>query len=111
MKTKVLTRCALLLVLLSPACRQQAGSELPANQWIQLRNDAVGARRASAVRYVPDVDRFFLWGFMDFDPDLLQEHPLAEVPEYDVVTFDLNEARWRNHFPEAWEKEWSRTIV
>jgi hypothetical protein len=110
MRTKTLTCCALLLPLVSLACGKQADNQFPANQWIQLRKDTVGARRASAVRYVPDVDRFFLWGFMDFDPDLLQEHPLAEVPEYDVVTFDLNEARWRNHLPEPWEKEWNRKL-
>ena len=47
---------------------------------------------------------------MDSDPELLQEHPLAEVPEYDVVTFDLNESRWRNHLPPAWEAEWSKKL-
>jgi hypothetical protein len=56
------------------------------------------------------VKSFFLWGFMDSDPDLLQEHPLAEVPEYDVVTFDLSEARWRNHLPLAWESQWNVTL-
>jgi len=112
MRRRILSICALLLAL-SPACRKHKGSEFPANQWVQLRKDPAGARRASAIRYVSDAKSFFLWGFMDSDPELpelLQEHPLAEVPEYDVVTFNLSEARWRNHLPLAWESQWDRKL-
>ena len=34
------------------------------------------------------VARIFLWGFMNDDPDLLQEQPLIRMPEYDMVLFD-----------------------
>jgi hypothetical protein len=51
------------------------------NQWTELRKDPVGARPGSAVRYASKAKAFFLWGYMNADPDLLQEHPLMEVPE------------------------------
>jgi galactose oxidase-like protein len=110
MRNRILSGCVLLLLALSPACQRQKGSEFPANRWVQLRKDPVGARRGSAIRYVPDAGSFFLWGFMDSDPDLLQEHPLAEVPEYDMVTFYLNESHWQNHLPSAWESQWKRKL-
>jgi hypothetical protein len=106
MRNQILASCVLLLTLFGPACTRQPGNQVPANEWIQLRKDPVGARRGNAVRYVPDEGSFFLWGFMDSDPELLQEHPLAEVPEYDVISFDLNGSRWRNHLPPAWEQQW-----
>lgn len=84
------------------------GADLPHNQWVQLAQDSVGGRRASAIRYAPDAGAFFLWGFFDYDPDLAQEQPLMEVPEYDVVAFDPNVGRWQNHLPKARELEWSR---
>src|SRR5579864_2854676 len=82
--------CRFLLLLV---CARVAGAEQPANRWIELRRDERGARRGSAVRYVPDAHAFFLWGFFDDDPDLLEEHPLMEVPEYDMVTFDPDVGR------------------
>jgi len=83
---------------------------LPPNRWVELRKDSVGARRGSALRYVPEAQAFFLWGFMNADPDLLQEHPLMEVPEYDVVYFDPAEGLWRNHLPRQRTVEWSRKL-
>src|SRR6185369_639156 len=85
-------------------------AELPPNKWSELRKDTAGARRGSAVRYAADAGAFFLWGFMDSDPELLQENPLMEVPEYDVVAFDPAEGRWRNHFPRSREGQWSRKL-
>ncbi len=67
--------------------------------WVQLAQDPAGARRASAVRYVPETQSFFLWGFMNDDPNLLQEHPLQPTPEYDVVSFHPGQPRWQNHLP------------
>jgi hypothetical protein len=84
--------------------------ELPANRWVQLEQDPAGARRGSAIRYAPEARAFFLWGFFDYDTELLQEHPLMEVPEYDMVAFDPSEGRWRSHFPPSREAEWSKKL-
>src|SRR5262245_29878537 len=51
-------------------------AQLPANAWTLLRQDPAGARRGSALRYAPKAGVFVLWGFMNDDPDLLQEEPL-----------------------------------
>jgi hypothetical protein len=86
-----------------------AGKDLPANTWVKLRTDPAGARPGSAMRYAPGAG-FFLWGFMNDNPDLLQELPLMETPEYDMVAFDLEQGEWRNHFPKEWESRWSRKL-
>ena len=85
-------------------------AELPANRWIEIARDAAGARPGSAIRYAAASKQFVLWGYMNDDPDLLQEQPLMQVPEYDVVTFDPDEGRWRNHLPPAWQQLWSRRL-
>ncbi len=85
-------------------------AELPGNRWVELSRDAVGARRGSAVRYASGARAFFLWGYMNADPELLQEQPLMRIPEYDVVAFDPEDGRWRNHFPKPWEELWSRRL-
>ena len=85
-------------------------TELPPNQFVQLGQDSSGGRRGSAVRYAPGTGAFFLWGFMDHDPELLQEHPLMQTPEYDMVSFTPAEGRWRNHLPPGREREWSRQL-
>ncbi|MBI1940167.1 MAG: hypothetical protein HYS33_01525 [Acidobacteria bacterium] len=87
-----------------------AGDEFPPNQWVEISRDARGARRGSAIRYVPEADAFFLWGFMNDDPDQLQEHPLQQVPEYDMVFFSLADGRWRNHLPPQWEELWGKKL-
>lgn len=92
-------------ILLTLGARQE-----PANTWVELRKDPAGARRGSSLRYAPDAGAFFLWGFMDHDPDMPQEHPLVEVPEYDMVSFAPAEGRWRNHFPKEREEEWARKL-
>ena len=87
-----------------------AAAQLPPNQWVQLAHDASGGRRGSAIRHAPGTGAFFLWGFIDHDPELPQEHPLMPVPEYDVVSFTPSEARWRNHLPPSREREWSAQL-
>jgi hypothetical protein len=47
---------------------------------------------------------------MNDDPNLLQEQPLMEIPEYDVVGFDPRERRWLNHLPKRWESQWSKKL-
>jgi hypothetical protein len=96
-------------VLLSAVWLTQA-AELAPNQWTQVAADSQGGRRASAIRYAPDAGAFFLWGFFDYDPELLQEQPLMETPEYDVVAFDPAEGKWRNHLPRERERDWSRKL-
>jgi hypothetical protein len=83
---------------------------MPTNSWLLLRQDATGARRGSAVRYVPSAGVFVLWGFMNDDPELLQEQPQMPVPEYDVVAFDPNDGQWRNQFPFEWTELWSKKM-
>ncbi len=84
--------------------------DIPANQWVQLGQDLQGARPGSAIRFAPSVGVFFLWGFMNSNPDLLQEQPLMEIPEYDMVTFNPAERVWRSHFPKPWEEAWSQKL-
>jgi hypothetical protein len=108
--TSDVNRPRLLLCLLLAALACPAQDDLPANRWVELRRDPVGARRGSAIRYASAEQRFFLWGFMNADPDLLQEQPLMEIPEYDVVAFDLGERRWRSHLPPQMEREWSQRL-
>ncbi len=99
---------ALLAGLLSAACLVAA--DLPPNRWVELAKDPAGARRGSAIRYAPAIDAFLLWGFMNDDPELLQEHPLIRVPEYDMVAFDPDARRWENQFPPAWERLWRKRL-
>src|SRR5262249_28545201 len=87
-----------------------ATAGLPPNEWVQLVENPAGGRRGSALRYAPDAGAFLLWGFFDQDPNFLQEHPLMEVPEYDVVMFDPDVRRWQNHLPKSREREWSRKL-
>ncbi len=86
---------AALLVL----CAAARAQDLPPNCWIELSRDAEGARRGSAIRYVPGARQFLLWGFMNSNPDLLQEQPLMQAPEYDVVAFDPATRRWGSQLP------------
>jgi hypothetical protein len=86
---------------MSSTCLAQTG------QWTELRKDLTGARPGSSVRYASQAKSFFLWGFMNADPDLLQEHPLMAVPEYDMVAFDPEQGEWRNHLPPQVQSAWS----
>ena len=99
-----------LLLALAAAGIAAAGDLLPPNEWVELRKDSDGGRRGSAVRYAPDARAFFLWGFMNSDPDFPQEHPLMPVPEYDMVVFHPDARQWRNHLPRQWEKQCTRQL-
>src|SRR5262249_5380886 len=85
-------------------------TEFPANTWIRLQSDNQGARRGCALRFAPAASTFFRWGFMEADPEFRQEEPAMIVPEYDMVAFDLDGRRWRNHLPPRWEAEWTRKL-
>jgi hypothetical protein len=102
------------LVILWGSLIQAAASpkpaDWPANRWVELCRDAKGARPGSAIRFVPETGAFFLWGFMNDDPDLLQEQPLMRIPEYDMVMFDPEKGHWQSHFPKSWEAAWSRQL-
>ena len=62
-----------LLLLVTAAALSAAGAQF--NEWVQRTQDMAGARPGSAIRYVPESHSFFLWGFMNDDPDLLQDIP------------------------------------
>src|SRR6266498_4759846 len=101
---------SMILSITAFAATSNSGADLPPNRWVEIRKDAVGARRGSALRYAADAGIFLLWGFMNADPDLLQEYPLAETPEYDMVYFDPSVGHWQNHLPEQRESEWRRKL-
>lgn len=98
------------IALLVLTAASLVAAELPANRWTELRRDETGARRGSAIRYATRDGAFFLWGFQNADPELLQEQPLMRVPEYDVVRFDPAARRWQNHLPREWEQLWSKQL-
>jgi hypothetical protein len=90
--------------------QQLVAADLPANRWVEIARDPAGARPGSAIRYASGSKQFVLWGYMNDDPELLQEHPLMPIPEYDVVTFDPQQGRWKSHLPKAWEELWSKRL-
>ncbi|MEW5974976.1 MAG: kelch repeat-containing protein [Acidobacteriota bacterium] len=98
------------LMLLLMGSATQSHAELPANTWSLLKADPFGARRGSAIRYAPNRKAFFLWGFMNDDPDLLQEQPLMRIPEYDVVAFDPDVGEWQSQLPFEWRELWSQRL-
>jgi hypothetical protein len=82
----------------------------PPDRWVDLSRDPLGARRGSAIRYAEKTQQFILWGFMTPDRELVQEHPMMAVPEYDVVAFDPVSGRWANHLPPSMESAWGRRL-
>jgi hypothetical protein len=84
--------------------------QLAPDRWVELERNPSGARRGSAIRYVPQAHAFFRWGFMNDDPELLQELPLMTIPEYDMVAFDPLTRHWSSHLPKAWERLWSKRL-
>ncbi|HVN80875.1 MAG TPA: kelch repeat-containing protein [Terriglobia bacterium] len=110
MKKNLLLVCTIFWVGIALAAQPQGIVHIPPNQWVQLLQDLEGGRPGSAIRYVPEADAFFLWGFMNANPDLLQEQPLMEVPEYDMVAFSPAEGRWSSHLPRSWDEAWSRKL-
>ncbi|MFB3921893.1 MAG: kelch repeat-containing protein [Terriglobia bacterium] len=106
----VLNRLAGITLCVLTAALSLESANLPPNRWVELRKDATGARRSSAIRYAPGERAFFLWGFMNDNYELLQEFPLMEVPEYDMVSFDPAKAAWRNHLPSERQELWSAKL-
>lgn len=100
----------LTIATVSLAVWTAAAQAPPTNRWVEVRRDAVGARRGNASRYVAEADTFFLWGFFDYDRNLLQEQPLMETPEYDMVAFDPDNRVWRNILPRQREREFARKL-
>ena len=98
----------LLLLPLGASAQPDTAGSLPPNQWTELAKNAAGARRGSAIRYVPAARAFFLWGFMNDDPDL--EGRLMKAPEYDMVFFDPAAGKWQNHLPAEKQAEWSKRL-
>ncbi|HEY2930988.1 MAG TPA: hypothetical protein VGK99_04515 [Acidobacteriota bacterium] len=107
-----MTALVTLLVAASPFAHPEfAAAKLSPNAWTELHQSMTGGRRGCAVRYAPDDGGgFLLWGFMNSDPDLLQEQPLMEIPEYDMVRFDPDRSVWSNHLPPEWEQQWNRKL-
>ena len=95
-----------LALLAFSAAARAAGP--PPNTWVQLARDPQGARRASSFRWVEESRSFLLWGFMGHVTDDYgnPERPWTENPEYDLVAFDPQTARWLSVYPLAKEKEW-----
>jgi galactose oxidase-like protein len=111
LETKVSkTHCLRASILVGMLLTGTLYAQLPANTWTLLRQDPAGARRGSALRYAPKAGVFVLWGFMNDDPDLLQEQPLMRIPEYDVVAFDLAGRQWQSQFPAEWAAAWKRQL-
>src|SRR6476659_2846326 len=98
------------ILALSLAAFVSAAETLPPNRWVEIRKDPAGARPGSAIRYVPESHAFFLWGYMNDDPELLQEQPLMQIPEYDMVAFDLEQSKWHSQLPREWEELWSKQL-
>jgi hexosaminidase len=85
---------------------------LSSNSWTKVLQTDNGARRFSAFRYVPDIDRFLLWGFQGY---YTWDAGNAEIPwtgneEYDMVAFNPVEVQWENHFPLSKKEEWSENL-
>ena len=95
-----------LLLLVTAVC----AAAQPWNQWTELSKDMSGARRGSSIRYASKAGAFFLWGFLNDDPDALQENRLLKIPEYDMVFFDSSAGRWQNHLPFEKQAEWSTKL-
>src|SRR5215471_21277632 len=110
MQRLLVTGVVSLLLATDVAQNDLAAQQPPGSRWVEVRRDAVGARRSSAIRYVPEADAFFLWGFFDYDRNLPQEQPLMQTPEYDMVAFDPVEHVWRNVFPQRYEREFARKL-
>jgi hypothetical protein len=102
------TLLALCLIVCAPLGAQD-GAAPPSNTFTLLRKDTAGGRRGGAVRYAPAEKKFMLWGFMDADPEFLQENPSMPLPEHDVVFFDTAAKQWRDHVSDAWVKRQSET--
>jgi hypothetical protein len=86
--------------------------DIPANTWTMVCRDDSGARRSSALRYVPDGEYFLLWGFMGYVTEYYgnPEEPYDDNSEYDMVAFYPKQGRWRNHFPLDKQREYDEEL-
>jgi hypothetical protein len=86
--------------------------ELSPNNWSQILQEGQGARRFSSFRYVPDINRFLLWGFHGFYTSDYgnPENPWSGNKEYDIVAFNPVTGRWENHFPHSKTDEWNKSL-
>ncbi|HMF14354.1 MAG TPA: kelch repeat-containing protein, partial [Gemmataceae bacterium] len=98
-----------ILCLTSLAIVARADDPSPANRFMLVRKDNVGARRGGAVRYAASEKTFLLWGFLDADAEFLQENPSMPLPEHDVVFFDVEKKQWRDHVSTEWAKQQVKT--
>ncbi len=103
----------LLVFLLAIACTGRPfRPDIPANTWVQVRQDQFGARRCSSFRFVPDQGRFLLWGYHEWNvyiygnPDI----PWEDNTEYDLVAFDPDSLRWLNVLPRGKESLWADSL-
>ncbi len=83
--------------------------DLPANTWTRIAQDAQGARRSSAFRYVDDDGGYFLlWGYMGHVTEFYgnPEEPWHGNSEYDLVAFDPRVGKWVSQYPVEKQNEW-----
>lgn len=92
--------------------RPHFGLKLTPNDWKLISRENYGARRFSSFRYVPEINRFLLWGFHGFYTDNYgnPEEPWSENQEYDVVAFNPETGSWENHLPLSKLEEWSKSL-
>ena len=86
--------------------------ELTPNNWSRILREDHGARRFSSFRYVPDTNRFLLWGYQGFYSEDYgnPEEPWSGNKEYDIVAFNPVTSSWENHFPYSKMEEWSKSL-
>ncbi len=88
------------------------GMELTPNKWNRILREDQGARRFSSFRYVPDINRFLLWGFHGFYTEYYgnPEEPWSDNKEYDIVAFNPVTGSWENHLPHSKVEMWSKNL-
>jgi Galactose oxidase, central domain len=102
----------LLLLPLIVCSMKKPVLEIPPNTWTMICKDDSGARRSSALRYVPDSGYFLLWGFMGYITEYYgnPEKPYDGNSEYDMVAFYPKHHRWQNHFPLGKQREYTEEL-
>lgn len=86
--------------------------KLTYNSWTRILREEQGARRFSSFRYVPQINRFLLWGYHGFYTDYYgnPEDPWTGNKEYDMVAFNPVAGRWENHLPPGKQDQWSENL-
>lgn len=90
-------------------CKEKPLSELPANIWVEIARDSVGARRSSAIRCADSEGIFLLWGYHGYETSDYgnPETPWDGNTEYDIVFFDPAKGNWKSHLPYEKQKDWA----